>query len=262
MSLRSKQVKLVEKHLKDLEKRGIDVSRATQGKSIEKLAYSKKSYKQFMERKSAILSKERDIKKRTNQHGYTFTHKEYKEIKKLENEMRKKKQAEFWKLEKLKGGFSDVEEAFLKGSPIRHKNSKENIELQTSFREESYFNSFGKGLDFNYFKETIKEEIQDFSFKNVIDDKRELFKNEMKQWAKAGVFGIGKTKFQNERVNELMEAYDSMDFMQKVQFNQDMKHKLQYVDSASNNTYSTWDERRLLLDLMKQQKDRDFMVSN
>lgn len=262
MSIRKKQAKLVIKHLKDLEKRGIDVSRVTQGKTIEKLAYSKKSYSDFMNRKKSVLSQERDIKKRTNDHGYTFSQREYKEIKKLEDKMRRKKQAEFWKLEKEVGSLSKVEKAFLSGDPIRHKNSKENVELQTSFRRENYFNSFGRGFDFKAFKEAIEDDIKDFSYKDVVEDKRALFKAEMEKWANAGVFGVSPNKsFKKKRVNELMEYYDNMSFIQKVQFNQDMSHKLQYVESASDNIFSKWDERRLLIDLMEQQETRDFIIS-
>lgn len=261
MSKRKELLRKVNSHIKDLEKRGIDIERVTEGKSAEQLAWNKRTYDNFMKKKHNVLVRERDRKKRTNIQGYTLTEKEYKIVKGLENKMKKKKMNEFSKMEKVLGRLSDVEKAFLMGVPVRHVNSNENIELQTSFRKENYFDTYNSSIDLKYFKEFIEEEIEDFSWEQVIDKKRDELKAELTDWANSGLLGLGDDKYKKNTVNELMEMYDNMGLIQAVQFNQDMKHKLQYVESAANNIYSVWDEKRLLMDLMKKQDDREFIMS-
>lgn len=261
MGIRKQLIKKVKSHIKDLEKRGIDIQRVTKGKTIEQLAWSKNTYDKFIQQKHNVLVRERDIKRRTNAQGYVLSEKEYKTLKTLENKMNKKKQAELKKVEKMFGGLNDVERAFLTGTPVRHKNANENIELQTSFRKENYIDTYNDKVDLKFFKEFVEEEIKDFSWQDVIDKKREEFKEELTEWAKSGIFGFGDDMYIKETVDNFMKKYDEMDFIQAVQFNQDMKHKLQFVESAANNIYSVWDEKRLLEDLMKRQDDREFMIS-
>lgn len=261
MGKRKQLIKKVQHHIKDLEKRGIDVERVTKGKSLEKLAWSQSTYDNFIKVKKNILANERDIKKRTNAHGYILTKNEYKTVKTLEKKYNKKKENELEKYKAKFGKLSEVEEAFLRGEPIRHVNSKENIELQTSFRKENLFDSFSSNIDLKFYKEFVEEEIKDFTYESVIQKRREEFINEMREWANAYRFGIGDEKFINNVVDELTQMYDNMSLIQAVQFNQDMKHKLQYVDSASQNIYSTYDEKALLKDLMKVQSERNFVIS-
>ena len=83
----------------------------------------------------------------------------------------------------------------------------------------------------------------------------------MREWAEAYRFGIGDENYINKVVGELTQMYDNMSIIQAVQFNQDLKHKLQYVDSASQNIYSTYDEKALLKDLMQVQSERNFVIS-
>ena len=149
----------------------------------------------------------------------------------------------------------------MRGDPIRHVNSKENIELQTSFRKENLFDSFGANINLKYYKEFVEEEIKDFTYESVVQKRREEFINEMREWAEAYRFGIGDENYINKVVGELTQMYDNMSIIQAVQFNQDLKHKLQYVDSASQNIYSTYDEKALLKDLMQVQSERNFVIS-
>ena len=261
MGKRKQLIKKVQHHIKDLEKRGIDVNRVTKGKSVEKLAWSQSTYDNFIKVKKNILSDERDIKKRTNAHGYTLSKNEYKTVRALEKKYNKKKESELQKYISKHGNLSEVEEAFLRGEPIRHVNSKENIELQTSFRKENLFDSFGANINLKYYKEFVEEEIKDFTYESVVQKRREEFINEMREWAEAYRFGIGDENYINKVVGELTQMYDNMGIIQAVQFNQDLKHKLQYVDSASQNIYSTYDEKALLKDLMQVQSERNFVIS-
>ena len=261
MGKREQLIKKVQHHIKDLEKRGIDVNRVTKGKSVEKLAWSQSSYDNFIKVKQNVLSYERDIKKRTNAHGYTLSINEYKTVRALEKKYNKKKESELQKYISKHGNLSATEEAFLRGEPIRHVNSKENIELQTSFRKENLFDSFGANIHLKYYKEFVEEEIKDFTYESVVQKRREEFINEMREWAAAYRFGIGDENYINKVVGELTQMYDNMSLIQAVQFNQDLKHKLQYVDSASQNIYSTYDEKALLKDLMQVQSERNFVIS-
>ena len=141
-------------------------------------------------------------------------------------------------------------------------NSKENIELQTSFRKENLFDSFNGNIDLKFYQDFVKEQIKSFSYTDVIEKHREKFIEQITIWANANRLGVGDEKYKNRVIKELTDMYDNMGFIQAVQFNQDMEHKLQYVESASTNIYSSWDEKRLIEDLIKRQEDRDFIISN
>ena len=262
MGVRKELLRKVKNHIKDLEKRGIDVERVTRGKSLEKLAWNKNTYEKFINQKKNVLTRERDIKRRTNNQGYLLSEKEYKTVKKLERDFNKKKKSELDKYIKKFGQLNEVELAFLKGEPVRHLNSKENIELQTSFRKENLFDSFNGNIDLNFYQGFVKEQIKSFSYEDVIEKHREKFIDQITIWANANRLGVGDEKYKNRVIKELIDMYDNMGFIQAVQFNQDMEHKLQYVESASTNIYSSWDEKRLIEDLIKRQEDRDFVISN
>lgn len=265
MATRQQLIKKVKLHIKDLEKRGIEVDRVTRGKSIEQLAWNKRTYEKFMQQKKNVLTRERDIKRRTNKQGYVLSEKEYRIIRKLEKDMNTKKQSELKKVEKMFGKLSKVEKAFLEGKPIKHLNSKEEIQLQTSFRKENYIDTYNDSIDLKFYKDFIEDEIKDFSYLDVIDKRREEFLEQIKDWAmnyRLGVVADSDLKKHSKRmVEHFGELYDNMSFIQAVQFNQDLAHKLQMVESASDNQYSTWNEKRLLEELMKRQEFREFVIS-
>ena len=58
MATRKQLQKRVKNHIKDLAKRGIDPSVVTQGRSVQSLAWSQKSYDKFMENKRIAIRKE------------------------------------------------------------------------------------------------------------------------------------------------------------------------------------------------------------
>lgn len=265
MGIRKQLQKKVTAHIKDLEKRGIDVQRVTRGKSIEQIAWNKKTYDNFINQKKNVLTRERDIKKRTNKQGYVLSEKEYRTLKKLEKQMNNKKQLELKKVEKMFGNLSKIEKDFLQGKAIKHLNSKEEIQLQTSFRKENYIDSYNSNIDLKYFKDFVEDEIKDFSYLDVIDKRKEEFLNQIKDWAmnyRLGVVADSELKNHTKKMVEHFEnLYDNMSFIQAVQFNQDLSHKLQMVESASDNQYSSYNEKRMLEELMKRQEQREFIIS-
>ena len=69
MGVRKELLRKVKNHIKDLEKRGIDVERVTRGKSLEKLAWNKITYEKFINQEKNVLTREREIKRRTKEKG-------------------------------------------------------------------------------------------------------------------------------------------------------------------------------------------------
>ena len=63
-SKRQEYLKKVKHHIRDLKKRGLDVDNVTKGKSLEQLAWNKKTYENFLGNKKISLSKERKEKKK------------------------------------------------------------------------------------------------------------------------------------------------------------------------------------------------------
>ena len=61
-SKRQEYLKKVKHHIRDLKKRGLDVDNVTKGKSLEQLAWNKKTYENFLGNKKISLSKERKEK--------------------------------------------------------------------------------------------------------------------------------------------------------------------------------------------------------
>lgn len=255
MGTRKELQKKVKKHIRDLEKRGIDVERVTKGKDIKSLAWSKKTYESFMRRKQSVLQQERDIKKRTNKQGYVFSPKDYKEIKKLQNKFNRKKQSEFKKYLNVNPNLSEIEKDFLMGSTVKHVNSSENIELQVSFRKENLIDSINENINIKTYIEMIKERIEDFSMEDVVGDKSKYFKKEfLDKWIESGDLTENQAK-------EFIKLYKDLSSIEKSQLNKEMSHKMQQVDSTSRNPRSRLDVYNGLKELVFIQQERNFVKS-
>lgn len=255
MGTRKELQRKVKNHLKDLEKRGINVNRVTQGKDVKALAWNKKTYQKFMERKQAVLQQERDVKKRTNSQGYVFSPRDYKEIKKLQDKFNRKKQSEFKKYLKMNTNLSDLEKDFLLGATVRHINSSENIELQVNFGKENLIDSINENINIKTFIEMTKERIEDFSMNDVIADKSEYFKKGfLNKWLKSGDL----TPIQ---ADEFMKLYKDMDIIEKSQLNKDMNRKLTNVDSAGTHAKSKTDVYHALKEMIFLEEKRIFVKS-
>lgn len=255
MGTRKELQKKVKKHIKDLEKRGIDVERVTQGKDIKSLGWSKKTYENFMKRKQSVLQQERDVKKRTNKQGYVFSRKDYKEIKKLQDKFNRKKRNELKKFLEENPNISNVEKNFLLGSTVRHVNSSENIELQVSFKDENLIDSISNGVNIKRFIEMTKERIEDFSINDVVGDKSKYFKKQfLDKWLESGDLTKGQVK-------EFMEFYKDMNLVEKSQLNKDMNRKMSQVESTTRNPRSRLDVYNALKELIFLEKERKFVKS-
>lgn len=255
MGKRAKLQKLVKSHIRDLNKRGIDVETVTGGKSIEKLAWNQKSYDNFMEEKRIALSRQRKIKQRTNKNGYVFIQKDFNRVKKLQDEYNKKVTSEYNKYKNKFGKPDRTLDRFLKGETVRHLNSGENVQLGESFRKVNLLDRFIEGMDIDSFIKMTKERMNDFSMNDVIDDRsKEMNDLYFKSWKEQG-------KLTTNRIKELTSIYKDMDIIQRSQFNKDMKRTMAWVDSESRNPKSHIDVYYTLKDVMEKQLQRVFIPS-
>jgi len=255
MGKRAQLQKMVKSHIRDLNKRGIDVESVTGGKSLEKLAWNQRTYNNFLEEKRIALSRERKVKQRTNKNGYVFTQKDFNRVKKLQDDYNKKVKSEYNKY-KLKFGTPDkTMDKFLKGETVRHLNSGENVQLGESFRKVNLIDRVMEGMDIDYFISMTRERMNDFSMNDVIDDRSTEFNNlYLKAWKEQG-------QLTDNRIKEILEIYKDMNIIQRSQFNKDMKRTMSWIDSASKNPRLNVDVYYTLKEVMEKQGQRVFIPS-
>lgn len=247
--------KKVNRHIKDLEKRGIDIERVTGGKDVKTLAWNIRTYEKFMEKKKSVLARERDIKKRTNNQGFLIDSQSYKQVRKLQNEFNKKIDNEYNEFLKDNPNLSDVEKSFLRGKTVRHVNASENIELQSSFRNVNLLDQLNKDVNIKYFIEMNKERMEEFSLYDVVGDRSTYFK---KQFLDGWVQSLDLTENQGK---EILSIYKNMNIIEKTQFNKDLDRKMQQVESIVSRPRSKYDVYHALLEVALIQDVRKFVVS-
>lgn len=255
MSKRKELEKKVKKHIKDLQNRGIDVNKATGGKSVKTLSWNKNTYDKFMGNKKEVLKEQRDINKRTNKQGFLIESNSYKQVKKLQNEFNKKIDSEYNEFLKSNPNLTDVEKSFLRGKTVRHVNSSENIELQSSFRNVNLVDQLNKGVDIKYFIEMNKERMNEFSLYDVVGDRSVYFK---KQFIEGWVKSLDLTEKQGK---EILSMYKGMNIIEKTQFNKDLDRKMQQVESIVSRPRSKYDVYNALKEVALIQDVRSFVVS-
>lgn len=231
---------------------GVDVSKVksevTLRNKISKTA--KRQYDAYMANKSKEINESGYM---INNQGTKIPLKQAKEIKGLQNEMNAKKDSLYQQA--LQGeSYNDVEKQFLRGTPVRHTNSSENIELNNNFGHVDYFNSITSTTDLKQFKMLAKEDIDNFDIHDVVQDRSNKLNEYLEGWRES-------YQLTDTDVKHFQERYSSMDIIQKSQFNKDLEHKMAMVESITKNPSSGYGVYHSLDELVFNQEDRNFVVN-
>ena len=259
MATRKQLQKRVENHIKDLAKRGIDPSIVTQGRSIKSLAWSQKSYDNFMERKKIAIRKEKkkqrlqNIIVTTNSQGFVINKYVYNLVKPLQDKYNKKLKREYEKYVEQYGEPDKITEAFLMGKPIRHKNSGENIQLQENFGTINLLDRLNENIDIDEFIKLTEKKIKTLRFENLVDDNSEYFNQEFLQPL------VDSLDLHEKEQNILLERYKNMNIVERYQFNKDMKRVMAIVESDKENPYSRYTPYYLIREFMEKEYNREFL---
>ena len=259
MATRKQLQKRVENHIKDLAKRGIDPSVVTQGRSVKSLAWSQKSYDNFMENKRIAIRKENKKQRlqkvivTTNTQGYDINRYDYNRIKELQKKYDKKLQQEYKKYLKKYGKQDNITDAFLKGKPVRHKNSGENILLPENFGGANLINRLNENINIDEFIRLTEKKIANIRYENIIDDNSEFFD---KEFLKPLVDTL--SLHEKER-KILLDLYKNMNIVERYQFNKDMKRVMEIVESDTKNPTSMYTPYYLIREFMEKEYKREFL---
>ena len=192
----------------------------------------------------------------TNIQGVKISKKDYKEILKLQDEYNNKKERILnnYIKRRIKEGspLSDVELDFLKGKRVKHVNSSETIELTVNFRKENLVDSISKGVDINFYKKTIKDEIKNFRIDHVVSNRSRKLNSFLNGWVKS-------MDLTENQVNEINDIYKKMNIIEKNQFNKDLEKKMAMVESVVKNPRSAYDVYHALTEIALIQDDRTFI---
>lgn len=254
MATRNDYQKKVERHIKDLAKRGIDPSIVTEGRSTKSLGWNSKSYNVFMERKRIAIRQSKKIV-HTNSQGYQLNKLEFNQLKKLQDDYNKKLQQEYKKFIKKHGNVDKITEAFLKGKPLRHKNGGENIQLQEHFGEVNLIDRFNEGVDIKEFNKLTQDKIKSLRFENITDDYSEYFEEEMLNPL------VESYSLHPKEKKIVMDIYKNMNIVERSQFNKDMKRVMKIIDYEDKNPQSTNTPYYILRSFMEKNYKREFLES-
>lgn len=259
MATRKQLQKRVENHIKDLAKRGIDPSVVTQGRSIKSLAWSQKSYDNFMENKRIAIRKENKKQRlqkviaTTNTQGYEINRYDYNRLKELEKKYNNKLQKEYKKYVNKYGKPDKLTEAFLKGKSVRHKNSGENILLAENFGGVNLINRLNENINIDEFIRLTEKKIQGLRYENLIDDNSDYFDKEILKPL------VNSLSMHDKERKILLDLYKSMNIVERYQFNKDMKRVMDIVESDSKNPTSMYTPYYLIREFMEKEYKREFL---
>lgn len=261
MATRKEHQRKVQHHIKDLAKRGIDPSLVTLDKSIESLGWSSKSYQAFMERKRIAIRRDKREKVQkttidfTNSQGVEISKYDSNRLKKLNDKYNKKLKQEYKKYVNKYGKPDEITVAFLFGSPIRHKNSGENINLSENFGSVDLINRISENVDINEFIKLTEKKIETLSYENIIDDCSDYFESEFLQPL------VDSLDLHPKEKDRLMILYKQMNIVERHQFNKDMKRVMQVIESDNNNPKSMYTPYLLIREFMVKEYKREFLES-
>ena len=206
------------------------------------------------EHKEKVFNAKYDV----NNQGVKILKKDYKDILDLQNKFNNKKErilnSYIKKREKEGNPLSDIELKFLKGESVRHLNSSENITLNLNFRKEDLINSITEGVNIDFYKKTIEDEIKNFRINNVIQNRSRKLNKFLNNWVNSG-------DLTENRVKEIQDLYKNMNIINKSQFNKDLEKKMTMVESVVRNPRSGYDVYNALKEIALVQDDRDFIVN-
>lgn len=231
---------------------GVDVKKSTTEATLRnKISKSaKKQYDAYMANKSKEINESGFM---INSQGVKIPKKQAMEIKGLQKEMNSKKDTLYKQV--VEGSeYNEVEKQFLRGVPVRHTNSSENIELNNNFGYVDYFNSITPTTNLKQFKQLAKEDIDNFEIHDVLQDRSNKLNDWLSDWKQS-------YQLTDKEVKYFQGKYSELGVIEKSQLNKDLEHKMAMVESVTKNPSSGYDVYHALEELVFKQEDRDFVTN-
>lgn len=223
--IRERRIDYIKRDIRELKKMGFEISEILKERTMESLAYTKKSYENY---RNHIKSLKKKV--RTNQHGRTFTKKELEKIKDLEDKFNNLKADEFKKYSAGKN-LSPAEKAFLHGKEVRAINNGESMRLSNNFAPVNIFESFQKKDNFDSLYDLWLQDYETFSTNDVVDNGfwfKKLYIDKFEENGKLSSFESGL----------LMDMYSDLEMVHKMHIKKNIDKLMQIVESATSNRKS------------------------
>lgn len=226
--IRQSRKDYIKRDIRELQKLGFDEVTILNGRSIESLAYTQKSYDRYRKHIRALKKQSR-----TNTHGITFTKKQMKEIRDLEKEFNQIKDSEFKRLVKS-SNLSPIDLAYLKGKEISSNKYPESIKLGMSFGKENIFDSINNKNKYESIINLFKDLKENFTVDNIIDNGRWFDKIYLANFEEYGYIDEDEREILNALFQELSPVQKSF-----VKNNIDyLMRKVESVTNARTNPLS------------------------
>ena len=162
--IRQSRQDYIKRDIRELQKLGFSLTDIVGDRSIESLAYTKKSYDRYRKHIRALKNKARK-----NQHGIKMTVKQFNQIKKLEKEFTELKSKELDRIAK-QNNLNALEIAYLKGKEIMSNKFQSSTKLPNNFGEVKIFDYINKKDSIDRLIEDIKQELEEFDGDKLLDN--------------------------------------------------------------------------------------------
>lgn len=220
--IRQSRQDYIKRDLRELKKLGYSMEDILNGRTIESLAYTQKSYDNY--RKNIRKLKK---KARTNQHRITFTKKQYEEIRKIEKDFTELKSRELERIAK-QNNLNALEIAYLKGKEIMSNKFQTSLSLPNNFGKVKLFDYINKKDKVDEMIEEIKNEMDNFVGDELIDDGRRIDKLYLQQFEEAGFID------EDER-QVLKEEYEKLSPIEKAFAREKINYLSRYIYTFVND---------------------------
>ena len=153
----------IKRDIRELQKLGFSLTDIVGDRSIESLAYTKKSYDRYRKHIRALKNKAW-----TNQHGIKMTVKQFNQIKKLEKEFTELKSKELDRIAK-QNNLNALEIAYLKGKEIMSNKFQSSTKLPNNFGEVKIFDFINKKANIDKTIKEIQDEMDNFKGEDLLE---------------------------------------------------------------------------------------------
>ena len=178
--IRESRQDYIKRDLRELKKLGFNEVDILGTRSIESLAYTKKSYENY--RKHI-----RKLKKqaRTNQHGITLSVNQFNQIRKIEKEFTDLKKKELDRITK-ENNLSAIDRAYLVGKEIMSNKFQSSVKLANNFGDVKLFNLINKKESIDKMIKESQDEMNNFNSDKLLQDTERIDKFYLSQFEEAG----------------------------------------------------------------------------
>ena len=237
----------IKRDIRELQKLGFSLTDIVGDRSIESLAYTKKSYDKYRKHIRALKNKAR-----TNQHGIKMTVKQFNQIKKLEKEFTELKSKELDRIAK-QNNLNALEIAYLKGKEIMSNKFQSSTKLPNNFGEVKIFDYINKKDSIDRLIEDIKQELEEFDGDKLLDNGKAVDVFYLNPFEEAGFID-------EDEHDILFEEYNKLSPIEKAFAREKINYLSRYIYTFVNDKLASTTPYHELMKVIADSKKAKFQL--